>query len=750
MHIKNIGNIYAYDNDWQTPAKTEQHAYEKCLGRFPHVADILYFAFPWATLIDNLNTKSSGASGLLLALDALIESIPKGIVHRFTVCQHIYAFKYVELFKKAGITELYLSHAEHSTRTLEGINIHPFPLYPVKVATDNFYEKWKPQEASARRYLYSFIGAHDSKYYRTSSREDIFELFGDSKSELAYVKRRNEWHFQRDVYDVQIKGKVVSEEFKIKQKLEEDEYLSILLDSVFSLCPSGSGPNSIRLWESLGTGTIPVILADGLRLPGDEDLWREAAVFVREKKERIEKLPVQLAALKNNAHDLNKKCIAVNKLYEKYGPGNFVEDIVALAIKKSTENSGKKVFVFDPGLKDFHTHHHIINRNVADVLKKHKVKFKVFGNRNLSTSTAEYDTAPFFKHSPYEDMQELSNKEFAQRCLAYAKDIADIVKEQGSSTAVIIHTSTASLVQGLAYAISHSDVYFSHIELQLMFHPLSFSGENINNSSPNYTRYLIALRSLKSAVKAAKIGISISSSCQSFAGLYSRMLRERVTTHPYALHSASSEHPIARKQLAVATKPDTSTQKILLFSGDLKIDKGIAWISKALPELLKSNSEAEFHLQLAKPRFHSNALEESIIAIKNLAESSNRVKLIDGYIDQQKWEELLATMDGLLIPYSPVAYRSKTSGILFEYIRNAKNTAKLVVTRDTWLHDEVTIWHLPVIDVEFGNTQDLANKIGTFNKHPSIGDIKESFPDFWRQYFGQGNDQFLVAKTTAA
>ena len=46
-----------------------------------------------------------------------------------------------------------------------------------------------------------------------------------------------------------------------------EEFINVLKQSKFSLCPSGTGPNSTRLWESLSFGSIPVILADTYVLP---------------------------------------------------------------------------------------------------------------------------------------------------------------------------------------------------------------------------------------------------------------------------------------------------------------------------------------------------------------------------------------------------------------------------------------------------------------------------------------------------
>ena len=60
-------------------------------------------------------------------------------------------------------------------------------------------------------------------------------------------------------------------------------YNKILLSSRYSLCPSGSGPNSIRFWESLACGSIPVLLADTLDLPYNP-LGEDSIVIVSEKK----------------------------------------------------------------------------------------------------------------------------------------------------------------------------------------------------------------------------------------------------------------------------------------------------------------------------------------------------------------------------------------------------------------------------------------------------------------------------------
>ena len=53
-------------------------------------------------------------------------------------------------------------------------------------------------------------------------------------------------------------------------------------DSKYTLCPSGSGPNSIRLWEALAVGSLPIVLSDNLDLPNHELMYDSILKMVRE------------------------------------------------------------------------------------------------------------------------------------------------------------------------------------------------------------------------------------------------------------------------------------------------------------------------------------------------------------------------------------------------------------------------------------------------------------------------------------
>lgn len=276
-------NIFSFHGHWQTPAKTEQWAYEQCLNHTKCSLFEQFICFPWASLVDFLKHNQVEKSKCLLV--ALDNAPPKMAIKRITFCQHIYALELLPLFKKLGITDIYWSHKTKGQDEVEGVKLHPYPLYPVMHFKRNYPYLCKP--LPTRKYLYSFIGSYQPDLYLTKVREWIFNL---PKRNDALVIERGEWHFEADVYREQLLGLTDNEvEIKIR-KQQEKEYIDVMEDTVFCLCPSGSGPNSIRLWEAIEFGCVPVILSDKLDL-GE---FKHRVIHVKENENVLKDLPRHL------------------------------------------------------------------------------------------------------------------------------------------------------------------------------------------------------------------------------------------------------------------------------------------------------------------------------------------------------------------------------------------------------------------------------------------------------------------------
>lgn len=328
--------IVAYDHNWQFPAITEQHAFNMLSERLDtHDANgkVLYFAFPWATLLDNLlhNKKNPDKTAYLKQKLLSYKSRLEKAEVIVTTCQHIHMMKFQSLFDEMGVTDIFWSHAVKGQEALPeypGIALHPFPLYPVQAKGA---QKEKPVP---KKHLYSFVGAKANQYYLTESRNIIIEDL--AKTQTGYIVGNETWHYNKVVYDYQVRG-LTDKADKLVDKNASDNFKKILRESVFSLCPSGTGPNSIRLWESIGLGSIPVIMADTLALPGNQALWEQAAVFCKEDKESILKLPGILKAIHSDPQVLKQKRHAMAQIWKQYGIENFVHDVKKLIVAKSQE-----------------------------------------------------------------------------------------------------------------------------------------------------------------------------------------------------------------------------------------------------------------------------------------------------------------------------------------------------------------------------------------------------------------------------
>jgi hypothetical protein len=287
--IINNFNFYYYDNEWQKPVITEY----RCFQLFYQHKNIPnnYFAFPWASLIDSKLKNKKMLNNFKITDSSC-----------FTVIQHIHFRKYLDIIKNIGITHIFTPHKSNTDYLLEtkyNIKISAFPLFPAQDSNG------KILPINDRKYLTSFIGQYMEGLYISDIRLKIFNLFSNFSD--CKVIRRNEWHYEKIVY----------KNAKNTNKSFEEEFKDDLKNSKFSLCPSGSGPNSIRIWESMSFGSIPVILADTLILPEIPDInWNDC--FILHKETEINSLYDSLKKLENNKENMNYLSDLNIQLFNKY------------------------------------------------------------------------------------------------------------------------------------------------------------------------------------------------------------------------------------------------------------------------------------------------------------------------------------------------------------------------------------------------------------------------------------------------
>jgi len=156
-------------------------------------------------------------------------------------------------------------------------------------------------------YLFSFIGSIQSK-----PRKRILEL----KHARGFVASS----IKNIMYGSQ------------KPEAPQVEFARILANSKFNLCPKGIGTSTIRLFETMRAGRVPVIISDGWIRPAGPR-WDDFAVFVPENQ--VHRIP---EILEQEEESWLQKAKLAREEWEKYFAPDavfhyFVESIATLKHK---------------------------------------------------------------------------------------------------------------------------------------------------------------------------------------------------------------------------------------------------------------------------------------------------------------------------------------------------------------------------------------------------------------------------------
>lgn len=284
---------------WQWPGRTEgaAHALHAALpeARFERDQAHVYLGMPWATWLDRRRVDAEQAEAMVefeiqrvrirTARRTLAQSGLALRVH--SVCQHIEWPALVPLWQRMGMTDLWLSHAPpQGTPAPTGLRWHPWRLLAVNVED--------PQRRAGLRFgadwddkplLASFVGAH-ADHYLSDVRLRLRELAAQSD---MHIRVSGGWHFENVVYRHQVGGAALAESYAIDGTVHD--YNRLLSDSRFALCPSGAGPNTLRLWEALAVGSVPVLLGVCPELPEGPD-WD--AIVLKVSDAELATLPERL------------------------------------------------------------------------------------------------------------------------------------------------------------------------------------------------------------------------------------------------------------------------------------------------------------------------------------------------------------------------------------------------------------------------------------------------------------------------
>lgn len=197
--------------------KTEQTVHDSLVKNPRAHLGINYISIPLAHLI---NTR-----GIIFTqniLNILENKIPKIKTY---VCQHIHV-------KKLNFYE----NIVYTPHTLNSDNLKVIPHYNPCISPYDYIEP------DLRKYRFSFVGSYKTHKLRYELR--------NLKLKDSIVKDTGDWHF-----------------YKSNRQEQTSQYVNILCNTQFALCPPGTGVSTIRLYEAMAAGCTPIVFND-VKVPG--------------------------------------------------------------------------------------------------------------------------------------------------------------------------------------------------------------------------------------------------------------------------------------------------------------------------------------------------------------------------------------------------------------------------------------------------------------------------------------------------
>jgi hypothetical protein len=755
--------IQSVDSHWQTPAITEYHSFLQLKRHQWQPAGYIYVAFPWATLIDLLQTGRQIPETLAQGFEDIIKQcrLAKRNNTLITVCQHIYAQRFSPLFKASHVQIVYWSHATFQDAFHDGLEWRPHPLYPVQRYSSSREGSLKALEK--RHYLASFIGAFDAKYYLSSIREEIFKLATLGGTSNLLIQRRDNWHFQDEVYSQQIYGLEPEEAKRKLRELHAAQYREALMESIYCLCPSGSGPNSIRLWESLTYGSIPFVFADNLALPGEPQLWLEACIFMSEAATHLEIAEAITRQAQEKSSELKSRQAAGRILESRYGIHVFVWDLLQLENNRSLSAQTMepkrpspmkklaiqtRLLIIDPGLKNVGSHHHKINSQLASDLGHDHIRVLSHQLLSQSEGAIPYSFKPIFSYSTYDDLPDLSSADYCHQVERLSQELVTELRESGDTAWLYIHTATAAQIQMMANAVALVDGIYrpKGIYLQLMFEPRSLYGLHREYLLPRSTaRYKSALQSLSQICRQSGLRLLLETSNPIFQQVFTQLIPDQpIGLHPHLFSHSSCDPP----GIPQASGP----WRCLLHSGDPRPGKGLAWIAAEIEAWIQGTGEdIQFVFHSGRLRY-PQAFPDIATALENIAAVAKchpeRFDLYSGYLSDAEWQTMVCSTDALALLHEPEFYQYKTSGAVLDYLQITSGSRPVMISANTNSSDILKYYDINHSCIEYGNGASFLRAIKQSQELPIPGQSK-GWDRFFHDFFARSPSQHLVALLAA-
>lgn len=158
--------------------------------------------------------------------------------------------------------------------------------------------------------------ATSSHYLQTTLEADDIEMVPhvDNPYLFSFCGAADTWAGRRQILNLPSANALLRDTSKAKDQIASGSgnessnyragYVQSIQQSLFVLCPRGFGPASLRVFEVMKAGRVPVIASDDWARPTGPD-WNSFSVTIREAD--LETIPETLAALEPRAREMGTR-----------------------------------------------------------------------------------------------------------------------------------------------------------------------------------------------------------------------------------------------------------------------------------------------------------------------------------------------------------------------------------------------------------------------------------------------------------
>jgi hypothetical protein len=250
---------------WQFPARTEaaaqaNHAGERAVALHGDTLHV-YVGLPWATFLEKKRGDARLQNPHGLRAFATRSAASARCASHGLPARPLRAL--APMWQSLGVTDAWLPPAGAG---IPNAALLPFALHPWRLLRSTS----KTPNAAPELTSAAIRPPSDTSLVRRRAPRVL--PVGRAAAAAALRRRalpdpdqRTSGTLQDVVFGHQVGNAPLAESYRIDETVTE--YNRVLSESVFALCPPGAGPNSLRLWESMAVGAIPVLFEPEPALP---------------------------------------------------------------------------------------------------------------------------------------------------------------------------------------------------------------------------------------------------------------------------------------------------------------------------------------------------------------------------------------------------------------------------------------------------------------------------------------------------